>query len=288
MDNYYDGTGVLVLEAVTPIIEAIFGGFELDPTSPGNGEAYIARIAERNDPRWDDIFEQLEDVASNLGLTLPDEDEEHWNQELLRILAAHFGVAHDPAVIDIIEHTEVDEQTDLAVLFDLARAFNDGHGLKAIQFEGCWHSSRPRLFEFGGAGSYYGRHFSTSSCSSTPRQLGTDVDAALEASDTDKAADHLLQEIEGLLNGVLDNNTRQVLRAKLGKALSALVDAYETETAPAAQETYAGFLDITTSTIHVDFVAPSNATKAEKDSAFLDALGQQVRFDYMAIGGSQG
>ena len=285
---YYDGTGVLVLEAVTPVIEALFGGFELDPTTPGNGEAYIARIAESNDPRWDDIFELLEDVARDLGLALPDEGGEDSNHELLRTLAAHFGVAHEPSFIGIIEHTDFDEQADLAVLFDLARAFDDGHGLKAIKFEGCWHCSKPRLFEFGGAGSYDGRHVSFSNSSSMPLQLGTDVDAALEARDPQKAADRLMQEIDGLLNGVLDDETRQVLRAKLGQSLSAPAGDPENVPVPAAQAIYAGFLNIKGSSIHVDFEAPINATKAETDSAFLDALAQQVTFDYLAVGDSQG
>lgn len=30
--NYYDATGTLVLDKVTPIIKALFGGFNLDET----------------------------------------------------------------------------------------------------------------------------------------------------------------------------------------------------------------------------------------------------------------
>lgn len=50
-NNYYDATGVLVLERVTPVITTLFGAFNLDADYPGNGQAYIARIAESNDPQ---------------------------------------------------------------------------------------------------------------------------------------------------------------------------------------------------------------------------------------------
>jgi hypothetical protein len=42
-------------------------------------------------------------------------------------------------------------------LFLIATRFDDGHHLTAIQFEGCWYCSKPRLFEFGGNGCYLGR-----------------------------------------------------------------------------------------------------------------------------------
>ncbi|BGD46986.1 TPA: hypothetical protein ACSQFP_003713 [Pseudomonas aeruginosa] len=55
-NNYYEGTGVLVLNRVTPVIKALFGAFALDENHPGNGQAYIAQIAETNDPRWTDVL----------------------------------------------------------------------------------------------------------------------------------------------------------------------------------------------------------------------------------------
>jgi hypothetical protein len=39
--NYYDGTGVLVLDKVTPVIRGLFGLFRLDETYPGDGRVYI-------------------------------------------------------------------------------------------------------------------------------------------------------------------------------------------------------------------------------------------------------
>lgn len=36
-NNYYEATGVLVLDRVTPVIQALFGTFALDESHPGNG-----------------------------------------------------------------------------------------------------------------------------------------------------------------------------------------------------------------------------------------------------------
>jgi len=37
-NNYSDATGVLVLDRITPVITALFGGFNLDETYPGDGD----------------------------------------------------------------------------------------------------------------------------------------------------------------------------------------------------------------------------------------------------------
>jgi hypothetical protein len=67
--NYYDATGTLVLDKVTPIIKALFGGFNLDETYPGDGEVYIATISEENHPNWEAIREALVEVANERNLT---------------------------------------------------------------------------------------------------------------------------------------------------------------------------------------------------------------------------
>ena len=89
-NNYYEGTGVLVLDHVTPVIKALFGAFRLDEHHPSNGQAYIAQIAETNNPRWTDVLDGLENLAAQLGIPMPD-DEELSIPPLLERLAAHFG-----------------------------------------------------------------------------------------------------------------------------------------------------------------------------------------------------
>ena len=64
-NNYYEATGVLVLDRVTPVIQALFGAFALDESHPGNGQAYIAQIAETTNPQWPDVLDGLEDLATH-------------------------------------------------------------------------------------------------------------------------------------------------------------------------------------------------------------------------------
>ena len=105
-NNYYEGTGVLVLERVTPVIKALFGAFALNEGHPGNGQAYIAQIAETNDPRWTDVLDGLEDLAAQLGIPMPD-DEELSIPPLLERLAAHFGAEQDAELENLIERAVI-------------------------------------------------------------------------------------------------------------------------------------------------------------------------------------
>jgi hypothetical protein len=91
-NNYYDATGVLMLERVTPVITALFGGFDLDESYPGDGQAYIARLSESSDPQWSDVLEALTDLASQLDLPVPDDDDSENDPmgTIIEVLAKHF------------------------------------------------------------------------------------------------------------------------------------------------------------------------------------------------------
>ncbi|QYY33709.1 hypothetical protein K2O51_31175 (plasmid) [Cupriavidus pinatubonensis] len=218
-NNYFDATGVLVLSKVTPVITALFGGFNLDPNIPGNGSAYISHMSESNQPDWDDICDKLEELVVEKGLSVPDAP---CIEDYLASLASHFGADENEVICDLIEKFSFSGSAELSVLFDIALCFDDGHGLKAMKIEGCWHCDKPRLFEFGGHGDYRGRHIRMSSQSSTTLNVGESVDEALEAGDPTKAAGCLLKQVEGLLAGITDNEVRATLRGLVGSGLMAL------------------------------------------------------------------
>lgn len=155
-NNYYEATGVLVLDRVTPVIQALFGAFALDESHPGNGQAYIAQIAETTNPQWPDVLDGLEDLATQLGIPMPD-DEGLSIPPLLELLAVHFRADEDEELGNLIDRHSFEDTADLDALFLIATRFDDGHHLTAIQFEGCWYCSKPRLFEFGGNGCYLTR-----------------------------------------------------------------------------------------------------------------------------------
>lgn len=218
-NNYYEGTGVLVLDRVTPVIKALFGAFALDENHPGNGQAYIAQIAETNDPRWTDVLDGLEDLATQLGIPMPD-DEELSIPPLLERLAAHFGADQDGELENLIEHHQFEDSADLEALFLIASCLDDGHHLTAIKFEGCWHCSKTRLFEFGGNGCYLSRETQVFRTSSQALQLGDQLRKTIVATDIEEASALIALEAANLLAGITDEHFRLNVRHRIAERLA--------------------------------------------------------------------
>ena len=135
-NTYSDATGVLILDRVTPVISALFGAFRLDASYPGNGRAYIARLAEINDPQWSDVLDGLLTLAAQLDLPAPDdaegEDGEDRDAELsmpalIDLIAPHFGADQNQDLANLIEHHPFEGSADLDALFLIATCFDDGH-----------------------------------------------------------------------------------------------------------------------------------------------------------------
>jgi len=105
-------------------------------------------------------------------------------------------------------------------LFLIATRFDDGHHLTAIQFEGCWYCSKPRLFEFGGNGCYLSRAVRVISSSSQALQLGDQLRKAIVAADIEEASALLALETINLLAGVSDEPFRMNLRRRVAERLA--------------------------------------------------------------------
>ena len=217
-NNYYDGTGVLVLDHVTPVITALFGDFLLDPDWPGDGQAYIARLSETNDPKWSDVCDGLTDLAAQLDLPCP-ENHDVSIDVLLRLLAGHFGADNDDGSNLLTITLPLDDDASLETLFLIALRLDDGHGLRAIQFEGCWHCSKPRLFEFGGDGAYISREVIHYGNSCEPVEFGHDLREALVARDLDSATATLATSVRKTLAGISDYVARETLTLQLAALL---------------------------------------------------------------------
>lgn len=216
-NNYYDATGTLVLDKVTPVIKALFGGFNLDEKYPGNGEAYIATISEENDPNWDAIREALVELAEELDLT-PTEDVVDGADGWLHALCVHFGDKDDELVSEI---ADLDDSVWVGDVFRIAQKLDDGHGLKAVKLEGCWHCSKPRLFEFGGDGQYITKDCAVSVSSGEAIEFGMALQTALDGGNLDKVADVAFVRIGKVLGSIQDDATRNAVRSKLATLLVA-------------------------------------------------------------------
>ena len=219
-NNYFDLTGVLILDKVTPVIEALFGPFKLDADYPGNGQAYIADIAEDNNTSWHAVADGLRELMRQLGLSLP-EDAAHDVERHLRVLAAHFGGGGNATLDALIEQIAFADNANLDALFAIARCFDDGHGLKAFKTEASWRCDKPCLFEFGGSGEFCGRHLQVHQSTDQVVSLGEDLEAALDAGDYGLAAERIRKTVDKVLAGFTDDSARQTVRARLADLLGA-------------------------------------------------------------------
>jgi hypothetical protein len=217
--NYYDMTGVLVLDKVTPVIEAFFSPLKLDPTFPGHGEAYICMQTKKYLPMWDDVLKNLRGLATHLGLALPAETDDDL-VGYLTLLASHFGTSLDDCFLNI-EDFIYGVDVEVEELFSLALLFNDGHGLKAVKTDAAWTSSKPGLFEFGGVGEFIGQHYKAQTVSMAVIEYGPRLDEALATHDLTKATEILQDVIEHFLYGIQDASAQDIVRRMLGGSLSA-------------------------------------------------------------------
>lgn len=215
--NSYQATGVLVLGQVTPVIEALFGDFALDANDPGGDMAYIHQCSDSHECHWDDLAERLEPLIVARGITPQGESA----KDLLCTLAGAFDKATNATFTKIIDGIDFDNVAALEDLFDLAMLLDDGHGLKALNIEGCWSSSKPRLFEFGGSGRYRSQRLQLHSVSSDVVQLGAQLDKALDSQDLDQAAQAVATRVAAMLQGVTDKTLRLDLQRRIGETLAA-------------------------------------------------------------------
>lgn len=219
-NNHYDATGILILDRVTPVITALFNEFKLDASQPGYGAAYIARISESNDPQWSGVLDGLVELANQLGITLPIEQNPSI-KTVLEILATHFGASQNEPLAQLIGHHRFEDAAELDVLFLIATNLNDGHNLVAIQFEGCWYCQTPNLFEFGGNGCFISREVRLFGTSTHVLQLGEKLRNAILANAIDEATTLIVLETLILLAGIKDEGLRDELQRSVANHLLA-------------------------------------------------------------------
>lgn len=221
-NNYFDRTGILLLKEVTPVIAALFSGYEVDGRYPGNGQAYICEISESNSPTWEGLTEAIADLCKEKGAVLEDEES---LSEGLAALAKSLGI-ESPRLNEIIEAKKSTSELDddapsLDELFEMAQLLDDGHGLSAINTEAAWHSDKPCLFEFGGMGEYIGTHCSVYSSSSRVGTYGGCLDSSLAEGDFKRAALNVFSSaLKSSLDGIYDEQARLAVKKELIALLS--------------------------------------------------------------------
>lgn len=135
------------------------------------------------------------------------------------MLAAHFNHSHHKELTYFIEDCTFEEDADLQALFLLATCFDDGHGLQEIRFEGCWHCSKPRLFEFGGHGAFLSREVNVIGTSSEHLIMGENLRGAILSNDAGSAADMIFASLSLHLLGIHDETIRAAIAAQVANRL---------------------------------------------------------------------
>jgi len=220
-DNYHEGTGELVLEEVTPIIKALFGSFEViwNGLDEDANTASISFSTHSHYPNWGSIHERLKNLASSMKLSLPDGSDGSL-LEYLYLFIAHFKQDDDP-FFENIDNCDFDDTPSLEILFNLAIRFDDGHGLKYIEFEESWYGSKLRHGDFGGGGTFISRDVTFNMNSHEAAHFAQPLSTALSSGNLEQATTHLLSEVNWLLGTIRDTDIRQKVRQGLISKLNA-------------------------------------------------------------------
>lgn len=212
-NNYSESTGLLRLKKVTPVIEAMFGQFNFGPTH--SGEFYIG-IDDETCPLWEGLSERLSDLCNSLGIKIGlDDMQDTLVEKYLGALADHFGKSDDTDLMNYIEHIDVFSTVEIDEMYFLATKFDDGHGLSAMEIEGCWYCSKLRYGEQGGWGSYDGKYFSDRTHSNESITYGRAIDVALGFNDVETATKIIAKRTESMLSGISDENQRKAVLQRL-------------------------------------------------------------------------
>lgn len=220
-NNYYQATGTLKLKAITPVIKALFGVFEVQEYK--DGEAYI--MEEGADISYESVADC---IATEMNVGRADAV-----KDCLIEMADKLGKKSEVEAFLGEDSIDGEDDADLEFLFRLALLMDDGHGLTSLYIEGAWTSDKMRLGEFGGNGYYVGKNFVIGVGSSAAAQYGRSVDAAISDNNLVDAARQISSYVQGLLNGITDDGARASVTALLADSLALLADSTQNKKEPA-------------------------------------------------------
>lgn len=217
-NEFFDSTGVLFLEEITPMIKALYDGYKVDADYAGTGRCYIALTQYGGDSSWNTVLESLSKLAISKGIAHEDADSA---VDVLTFLAKSFGVQDDERFCNIMKNEDFSGETSLEILYDLAILFDDGHKISGYLTESAWTAKKPFLFGFGGIGFYQGKHYACTFSSDNAGSFGGRINQKLSNGDLNSAAEILKQEVQKLLEGVVCENQRIALKLALSVLLKA-------------------------------------------------------------------
>lgn len=142
MHQRTEATGMLMLERITPVITALFGGYLQQATVCQEG--IMIKLWEDMPPTWRQVHQALVQLGNALGMPIPRKaqskikDQLDWFSWFLRN-------EESSQLQTLLREHSFEGMADLDTLFLLSEILNDGHGLFGMRFEGLLPRGVPAL-----------------------------------------------------------------------------------------------------------------------------------------------
>lgn len=218
-NTYHSAVGYIRFKHLTPIISALFEPFSMksitlddEDIKDKSGLIYQIETFTEECVFWDTVRENLEKVATTLGVEFDEGD----MLSVLTGLAAHFKVSGDPVIASMLANVEFDdgEEANIEIITDLAWHFNDGHGLMELSIEGSVFSDKASLGGFNGGGTYATPHVEVSTGSWDAANLGRPLSYAISQGNIDEASSIVSSSFMELLSTIRDDSVRSKVAQK--------------------------------------------------------------------------
>jgi hypothetical protein len=144
MHQRTEATGMLMLERITPVITALFGGYVQQATACQNG--IIIKLWEDMPPSWRDVHRALVQLSKTLDMPIP-LNAMSTIQGQLDWFAWFLRNEESGDLQALLREHRFEGMADIETLFLLSDILNDGHGLFAIRFEGLLPRGIPALLQ---------------------------------------------------------------------------------------------------------------------------------------------
>lgn len=220
-----DGTGILTMRRITPIINALFGLYDLRKMNSSKNKFYVARRSNKIPPTWKTITHRLHEAAVDtfeldfLSPCVHNPQVYFDNLILLMDNDERFSMDQLNHLADGVCAMKVKERVELDALFNIALSLNDGHQLETLHFKSAWHSHKPRVFYFSGDGIYASKEAVLKVDVHSATLYAEAVCSALKKQDVNAASKQVCEYLAIRLANVFDRDLRGALIQQIAKEL---------------------------------------------------------------------
>jgi len=211
-----DGVGILVMEKITPVMEALFGSFHLHKIKREKNKFYISRRSRDPEPTWAQIRDRLSRLMPYFELEQPDKHCVHvvdYFDYMVRQMDDSSRFTDDQMfhLVEVLCTVDEECRVDFEQLFKFAMAFDDGHQLKSLSYQSAWHCHKPRLYRFGGDGFYATNDAVISTDTNLAVECAENVCRELGKNDIKEASKYVCNHLGYMLLRVFNKNVRKAL-----------------------------------------------------------------------------